>query len=247
MEDQKGILLSIKNPLSIIALFVILIEGVVSATLCSKVLTENQRSWLILFCIIFPVIVLVFFFIVVWYKPQNLFGPLDYDDSKLYLKSLMKMKINDEVKEIENESKPESGPGSKSVPEVSEKNNRKELMLKILAAEDLAFNNLQLEFGNNNIKRHILGPSDDRLFDGVIRLSNKERMAVEVKYFNNDTSGLLMNRRFERFLNSSITYDKRLVAIVTDRPLSEVTKDDFCKLISVLKPQVQARFYSFNS
>ena len=38
----------------------------------------------------FPVVVLLAFVILVWTKPQNLFGPRDYEDQELYLEAIGK-------------------------------------------------------------------------------------------------------------------------------------------------------------
>ena len=242
MEEHKGIISSIRNPLSIIALFVLLVELVVSIALRSQLLTENQRSWLIVFCTLFPLIVLLFFALVVWFRPHHLYGPLDYDDSKLFLESLKRRKLYEEVKELENESKSEK----ELKLEDSEKVNRNDLMMRVKAAEDLAFSNLRLEFGSNIIRDFYGSHHGSNMYDGVVITPN-EKMVVEVKYFKHITSSALLFRRFDTFLKRSISFDSRLLAIVTSDPLSKEIQNDFCKLISDVQPTIHVRFYSFNS
>lgn len=85
--------MSVKNPLGIIALFVTFIDGI--AGLVISVNFEHlhgaaERLPLIWFIVAFPVIVLFAFVFLVLTKPQNLFGPGDYDDQELYLKAIGK-------------------------------------------------------------------------------------------------------------------------------------------------------------
>lgn len=83
----------VKNPLGIIALFVTFIDGI--AGLVISVNFEHlhgaaERLPLIWFIVAFPVVILLVFVIMVLTKPQNLFGPGDYDDQELYLKAIGK-------------------------------------------------------------------------------------------------------------------------------------------------------------
>lgn len=83
----------VKNPLGIIALFVTFIDGI--AGLVISVNFEHlhgaaERLPLIWFIVVFPVVILLVFVIMVLTKPQNLFGPGDYDDQELYLYAIGK-------------------------------------------------------------------------------------------------------------------------------------------------------------
>lgn len=85
--------MTVKNPLGIIALFVTFIDGI--AGLVISVNFEHlhgaaERLPLIWFIVAFPVIVLFAFRGMVLTKPQNLFGPGDYNDQELYLRAIGK-------------------------------------------------------------------------------------------------------------------------------------------------------------
>lgn len=85
--------MTVKNPLGIIALFVTFIDGI--AGLVISVNFEHlhgaaERLPLIWFIVVFPIMVLLSFIFMVLKKPQNLFGPGDYDNQELYLKAIGK-------------------------------------------------------------------------------------------------------------------------------------------------------------
>lgn len=101
--------MTVKNPLGIITLFVTFIDGI--AGLVISVNFEHlhgaaERLPLIWFIVTFPVIVLLAFVILVLTKPQNLFGPGDYENQDLYLqaigKSIRPFKNPAPLKEPEN-------------------------------------------------------------------------------------------------------------------------------------------------
>lgn len=90
---MKNINMTVKNPLGIISLFVTFIDGI--AGLVISVNFEHlhgaaERLPLIWFIVAFPVIVLLAFVILVLTKPQNLFGPGDYENQELYLQAIGK-------------------------------------------------------------------------------------------------------------------------------------------------------------
>lgn len=90
---MKNINMTVKKPLGIITLFVTFIDGI--AGLVISVNFEHlhgaaERLPLIWFIVAFPVVVLLAFVILVWTRPQNLFGPGDYENQELYLEAIGK-------------------------------------------------------------------------------------------------------------------------------------------------------------
>lgn len=231
MEDHKGLLSAIRNPLSIIAIFVFFVEAVVCFALKIDSLSVGQRTWLVVFCTVFPFLVLVFFFIAVWFRPQNLFGPLDYDNPSLYLDSLKKDKVYKEVKEIEEETNQQNLTTS----------SRRQITNRIIAAEKLAFWELQKEFDSAVVTNVSL--SGHFVFDGFI-ITNSETIAVEVKYLSNSTNARMILKRIDAFMANSSVFNGRLLAIVSESPISEEDKQFIRARVSDLKPAVQLRFYT---
>ena len=63
-----------KNPLGIIALFIVLVYGIAAlVTVVPTSLTVTDRAPLIYFFVLFPILVLALFGWIVVYKPVNLF------------------------------------------------------------------------------------------------------------------------------------------------------------------------------
>jgi tetratricopeptide (TPR) repeat protein len=76
----------IKNPMTIISLFVGLVEVVLSVSLFA--LSDNLKSVIVWFIVLFPTLNAIAFFIVLCLFPQNFYGPHDYHDDQSYLSSL---------------------------------------------------------------------------------------------------------------------------------------------------------------
>lgn len=232
MEDRKGVISAVRTPLSIIALFLFLVEVVVTIALRVEVLTETQRMWLVVFCVVFPVIVLLFLFILVWYKPQHLYGPSDYDNQKDYLDSLRFMKIQDEVRIIDKESNRGNLTGL----------DHNGITYLVIRAISLACNKLEQEYGKNNVKR--FAPNHDYLYDGIIRVA-KERIVFDVKYIKMSSSIDFIVSRISFFASIKDGYDKRLIAFVTDTQLPERNQNLIAQRIADSYPKLMLRFYSF--
>lgn len=102
---------SVKNPLSIIALFVTFIDGIAGLVISVNfeyLHGSSERLPLIWFIVGFPIIVLIVFLYLVVKHPQNLFGPGDFDDQELYLKAIgKKLRPNQGPKQLK---KPENIP-----------------------------------------------------------------------------------------------------------------------------------------
>ncbi|GER80029.1 MAG: response regulator [Anaerolineales bacterium] len=79
-----------RNPLGIIALFIVLIYGVAGlVTAFSGSLTPSERLPLIWFLVLFPVIVLIVFAWLVSRHSGKLFSPSDFKDEENYVKMQM--------------------------------------------------------------------------------------------------------------------------------------------------------------
>lgn len=97
---------SVKNPLGVIALFVTFIDGIAGLVISVNfeyLHGSSERLPLIWFIVGFPIIVLIAFLYLVVKHPQNLFGPGDFDSQELYLKAIgKKLRPNEEPKQLNN-------------------------------------------------------------------------------------------------------------------------------------------------
>lgn len=86
-DTAKGLA---RNPLGIIALFIVLIYGLASlVTVFANSLTASERLPLIWFLVIFPIIVLVVFAWLVSRHSGKLFAPSDFKNEENYVKMQM--------------------------------------------------------------------------------------------------------------------------------------------------------------
>jgi len=78
-----------RNPLGIIALFIVLVYGLASLVmLFAKDLQPADKTPLIYFQVIFPVLVLGVFYVLVSKHSEKLFGPSDYKDEANYVRMM---------------------------------------------------------------------------------------------------------------------------------------------------------------
>ena len=76
-----------RNPLGIIALFIMLVYGFSSmVTIFSESLTVSERMPLIYFLILFPVLVLIAFLWLVTKHNEKLYAPSDFNDEQNYMR-----------------------------------------------------------------------------------------------------------------------------------------------------------------
>jgi len=184
-----------KNPLGIIALFIVLVYGIAGLVLgvSGESLLESHKTVLVWFLAIFPFSVLGAFTWLVSKHHTKLYSPSDFRNDEGFIRILspeeQKRRIESEVQEIRaNESditktnSPKSGP----------KNNN-QLMQSILLAEELAFRELETLY-NVSINRHVsIGPGYDTGMDGMF-VSANQAYVVEIKYVRNRVNLLTFDK-----------------------------------------------------
>ena len=88
-DTAKGL---IKNPLGIIALFIVLVYGFAAlVTTFASSLSPGERLPLVWFLVLFPVLVLVAFVWLVSRHGGKLYGPADYKDEENYIRMQLRM------------------------------------------------------------------------------------------------------------------------------------------------------------
>lgn len=228
MKDRQNILSAIRNPLSIIALFVLFIEVIASLTMTSNSLNVAQRSWFVVFCTIFPLLVLIAFFLIAWFRPVNFYGPQDYSDDSIFLKLMRQGKIEDEVEEVkqsEDVQKPES---------------KMTIVSKVKAAEDKAVEELRKEF-KTEIYRDETSLDGNFLFDAVIG-KGKNRLFVEVKYIAGGALGSMTMDSIRKF-SKAVGNTSKILAIVYSGVLLDATKQRISDEVSKIDNSIELRYY----
>lgn len=228
MKEKQKIISAIRNPLSIIAIFVFLIEGLATIALTNDNLTESQRYWFVIFCTVFPLLVFSIFSLIAWFKPLNFYGPQDYLDDKVFLLLMKKGKIEDEVDDIIKSGDPE-GDGKMTI------------VSNVLNAEQKAYQELQKEF-HSSFLSEIRSSDGTYLFDGIIQ-NGKNLIYIEVKYLPNGVlrSGII--GQLKRFVNAAGKNAEKIIAIVTRQPLKDAEKRMIEKSVKELNDRIDIRFY----
>jgi len=175
-----------RNPLGIIALFIVLVYGIAGFVLgiSGDSLQESHKTVLVWFLAIFPFSVLCSFTWLVSKHHTKLYSPSDFRNDDGFIRILspeeQKRRIENEVQELkEAESQlPKAAPSS--IP--ARKNS--EIMRSILLAEELAFRELETLY-NVSINRHVsIGTGYDTGIDGMF-VSSNQAYVVEIKYVKN--------------------------------------------------------------
>lgn len=171
-----------RNPLGIIALFIVLVYGIAGLVLgtAGKSLNPFQNSILVWFLAVFPFTVLGAFVWLVSKHHTKLYAPADFRNDEGFLRVLtpeeQKRKLEKEVQDVINEET--SIDSTKSIPLSSANNNI--LRESVLLAEELAFREIENEY-NVSINRHV-SVGQDFGIDGMFAKEGRG-YAIEIKYF----------------------------------------------------------------
>jgi membrane protein YdbS with pleckstrin-like domain len=68
----------VRNPLSVIAMFVLLVEAIATITLIQVSAQEPIAFPLVWFVIAFPTLIALLFFSTLWWRHQFLYSPMEY-------------------------------------------------------------------------------------------------------------------------------------------------------------------------
>ncbi|EGR1837237.1 hypothetical protein H3C22_17295 [Vibrio cholerae] len=167
-----------KNPLGIIALFIVLIYGIAGLVLgtSSNDLENYHKSVLIWFFAIFPFSVLFSFVWLVSKHHSKLYGPSDFRNDEGFLKAAtpkeQRDKLEQEAKEFASDPDSKKGENSTKLKIGAIKEN-------IVLYEDLALRELESVFGERII-RHVILPNGPVLDGWCVR--DGVPNIIEVKY-----------------------------------------------------------------
>lgn len=97
MASEKGTTLSatsavVRNPLSVIAMFVLLVEAISTITLVQVVNNVGVAIPLVYFIVTFPTLVAILFFGTLWWKHQYLYSPMEYRSDESFLTAMDRLK-----------------------------------------------------------------------------------------------------------------------------------------------------------
>lgn len=203
----------IKNPLTIIAIFAAIAE--ISGTMVLPFIEKSNQSIYVWFLMIFPILLILLFFLTLNFNHKVLYAPSDYKNEDNFLQSLPRASFIEKVQQIQAEleeaepAESAQGEGSTSAQtpqqvqlpakqEVSYQTLvRRSTQASYMLAEELIFRKLASEF-STEIQREVkLGTLGGRyIFDGIVR-DKGVTTVVEVKFV---PSGFISSMQFRETL-----------------------------------------------
>lgn len=225
---------TIKNPLTIIAIFAGIVE--ISGTLILPFIEKENQEAYIWFLMVFPFVLVVVFFLTLNFNHKVLYAPSDYKNEDNFLKSLSPATYTERAKKFEEELE-ESAVVSKADQSAMKKNDpdslsyqkllRRSAQASYMLSEELVFAKLQREYPSKIVRgvKNDEGKGIGYIFDGFISEKSGATI-IEVKYVRNGGGTSPIHRlqdtvnRIERsvlLLPNSVQKNIRLLlAIVTD-------------------------------
>lgn len=230
-----------RNPLGIIALFVVLVYGIAGLVFSASAgsLTPEERFPLILFLAIFPVCILLTFAYLVSRHHTKLYSPRDFPQEDGFLRAIqlappsaLKEKALDEAEEIQGSvdkphedhpQQPKSTPASEPSSSQDERSPPKNAFISALKnpaglaslyaiAEELVFR--ELERSHSSPVRRNVALGDSR-FDGVVAADKP--IVIEVKMIHKGLP-IALERVLRRIDDSLSDYpDVRILLALVDR------------------------------
>lgn len=250
---------TIKNPLTIIAIFAAIAE--ISGTIVLPFINAEHQGLYIWFLMIFPLVLVVTFFLTLNFNHKVLYAPSDYKNEDNFLRSLQKASFIEKARKIdaeielmeenqltENENKEPIKQDALSYKKLIKRSTQATYFL----SEELVFAKLSKEFGPS-IQREVkpLGVERGYVFDGVI--SDRSGMKIiEVKFIRNGLIHRLQDtiNRIEGSIanlkNSERCNIGLLLAIVTDQenPINARIEQQLSELKKKASIPIELRFYN---
>jgi len=205
---------TIKNPLTIIAIFAAIAE--ISGTVVLPFISPGNQAIYVWFLIVFPILLILLFFLTLNFNHKVLYAPSDYQNEDNFLRSLPRATYAEKIHKIEAElaesaaqaeqaekpfvpaAAPEGAPSISYQAVV-----RRSSQATYLLAEDLVFRKLSKEF-SSTIQREVkLGESRNRyIFDGIVRDKGVTTI-IEVKFFRNNFMSMQLRETLARIQESA--------------------------------------------
>lgn len=198
-----------KNPLGIIALFIVLVYGIAAMVLgvSADNLESLHKTILVCFLGLFPVCVLLAFMWLVANHHTKLYAPSDFrDDSGFFRNSTpeeQRQRVEADVAQLENEELSSLTPSKEKRKEPISNAIISDVRAQYLLAEELVFRELESEY-KVSIRRHIAF-GKDQILDGLFTFQGAG-FGVEVK--------LLRKFRAVAGLRNQLQYINRLADVI---------------------------------
>lgn len=252
-----------RNPLGIIALFIVLVYGIAALLLgvSSDNLQATERLPLIYFLVFFPFIVLIAFYRLVAKHHVKLYAPEDFQDKEGFFRALspleQKQKLEEEIRNIEEETKTNSLPSNETKNRTLAVEMEGSGILRTsltrhayVLAEELAFREVEREFGTSVHRQVAVGR--DYGYDGIFMNKGKP-IVIEIKYTRRPQHvRMMMRRELDRFakIAQSMKPEPSFLFVVVAEGLDvEQNNKEMNRLMQMAeeaKLPVEIRIYNFD-
>ena len=243
-----------RNPLGIIALFIVLVYGIAGLVLgvSSRYLEQIERQPLVWFLVLFPVLVLAVFYRLVTAHHIKLYAPHDFPDAEGFFRALtpgeQKERLEQEIRELE--STPVLPESDKAVAVEMEGTGLIRGLTPRHAwvlAEEFAFRELEREFGMP-IQRQVAVAGDYGV-DGVFLYRGRIGV-VEIKFTRHLKLSNLVQRAADHLgrIADKLKPATFILAIVVEDLSSEQLEGELSKTKERLKSMdfpIELRVYDF--
>jgi hypothetical protein len=208
---------TIKNPLTIIAIFAAIAE--VSGTVVLPFIAPVNQATYVWFLIVFPILLVLLFFTTLNFNHRVLYAPSDYKNEENFVLSLQRatyaekaLQVEAELAEIEvvpqaqmEEDNPErEAVAVTTAPEQAREffSSRRSLQSTYALAEDLIFRKLSREF-TTEIQREVRvnSPNSRFIFDGIV-YDKGVTTVIDVKLLRQATPGPRLRETLHRIYES---------------------------------------------
>lgn len=250
-----------RNPLGIIALFIVLVYGIAALVfgLSGAQLSEPQKWPLIWFLVLFPVLVLLLFGWLVSSHHTKLYSPNDFPNEDGFFQALSpearSKKLEREAKELvlskTNKDSPSNNKASGSNID-AENILLSDARSSYIIAEDLVFRELEEEL-EQPIQRNVGVFGRDFGFDGVV-IRGRRFTAIEIKMTRlSKWRDSIIRKAFGNLSKLAEEFPKHtdfILAIVTDGVSTEDSKRELQECqhrIQELPVNIQLKHYDFEA
>jgi len=262
---MKDKITTIKNPLTVIAIFAGTAE--ISGTAILPFLEPANQQTYIWFLMLFPLLLIIFFFITLNWNHKVLYAPSDFSNEDNFVNILKKPTIQETLSEIESnlndsDNKDSDEPNEKNESNTVENEKSKNTTKKDRKQQTEIIRNIHLQrlqenelaelLVLNKLEKELKSPiqrdmkmevgNSTFIFDGVIQRGS-DLTGIEIKYMRtkNAFNASMWNRladRFENLYNSLNNFQKQSFSII----FAVVTDSD----VQEIKTLIQQRFKNLN-
>jgi hypothetical protein len=234
-ETAKGLA---KNPLGIIALFIVLVYGIASIVLgvSAKSLGDDHKTILVCFLALFPFAVLFTFAWMVANHHSKLYAPTDYRTDESFWQSLspetQRARLQEEVQAVAAQE-PIPEPDNAGISTAAMDASRKtDLRGRVLVSEELALREIESEFSVSVNRQFSVRGIE---FDGIFAKGGRG-YGVEVKYVRGSRIKVAsLCQQLNVVVSSMAGYGWRNFGIILALVVEELEGDELQKQVDSLR------------